>query len=178
MANYVLKRIRQRLSECKLTLHPEKTKIVRCRDSKRDWFADYETVSFTFLGYTFQPRKGYNLKKKEGFTTFSPAISRKATKEFGRRIRSMGLQNRTGSTLEQLAKEINRIVRGYINYFGQYRRKELHPMFFNLNLLLLKWARRKYKLLRTSKRRAVKWLKRVAKYNPNLFAHWKFGVRP
>ena len=132
MANYVLKRIRQRLSECKLTLHPEKTKIVRCRDSKRDWFADYETVSFTFLGYTFQPRKGYNLKKKEGFTTFSPAISRKATKEFGRRIRSMGLQNRTGSTLEQLAKEINRIVRGYINYFGQYRRKELHPMFFQL----------------------------------------------
>ena len=175
-AKYVLQMIRERMAECKLELHPEKTKIVYCGDTRRPM--EYEVINFTFLGYTFRPREGFNRKKGTHFTTFTPAISRGAVKEFGRRIRSMELQNRTGATLEQLAKEVNRIARGYINYFGKYMKTDLHSMFFRLNLTLLKWARHKYKRLRTRKRRAVKWLKRAAKYNPNLFVHWQFGVRP
>jgi hypothetical protein len=44
-----------RLAACKLSLHPEKTKIVYCRDANRR--GDFPNQSFDFLGFTFRARK-------------------------------------------------------------------------------------------------------------------------
>ncbi len=45
-----------RLAECHLELHPVKTRIVYCKDVKRN--AEYPNVTFDFLGYCFRPRCG------------------------------------------------------------------------------------------------------------------------
>jgi hypothetical protein len=47
-----------RLAECKLELHPEKTKIVYCKDDDRK--GTYIHEKFDFLGYTFQARRSKN----------------------------------------------------------------------------------------------------------------------
>src|SRR6266498_5183727 len=47
--------VAQRLRECRLELHPEKTKIVYCKDEDRQ--GNYPSQKFDFLGYTFRPRK-------------------------------------------------------------------------------------------------------------------------
>jgi RNA-directed DNA polymerase len=54
-AEEVLRKLRTRLKECKLEIHPEKTHIVYCR-SDRFW-ERHENESFDFLGYTFRRRK-------------------------------------------------------------------------------------------------------------------------
>jgi group II intron reverse transcriptase/maturase len=46
--------LQARLEECRLTLHPTKTKIVYCKDGKRK--DSYPNVTFDFLGYQFRPR--------------------------------------------------------------------------------------------------------------------------
>ena len=55
----VLAGIRDRLSACKLEVHPEKTKIVFCKDDNRP--GDHDHTSFYFLGFTFRPRSAMNL---------------------------------------------------------------------------------------------------------------------
>ena len=60
---------------CKLTVHPQKTKIVYCKDANRR--GSYETESFDFLGFTFRPRtKAWGI----GVVRFLPAVSRRAAK--------------------------------------------------------------------------------------------------
>ena len=54
-AEYVLDCIRERFRACKLELHPGKTRIVYCKDINR--MGDHPDIQFTFLGYTFRPRK-------------------------------------------------------------------------------------------------------------------------
>ena len=86
--------IAQRLGTLGLELHPEKTKIVYCKDANR--LGNFEHTSFDFLGYTFRGRlargpRGY-------FTGFSPAMSTKAKKAKGRQIRAWHLNRRSGRT--------------------------------------------------------------------------------
>jgi RNA-directed DNA polymerase len=54
-AREVLAALTERMKEVGLRLHPDKTKIVYCKDSRRR--GSYEHTTFTFLGYTFRPRK-------------------------------------------------------------------------------------------------------------------------
>ena len=44
-----------RFAACKLALHPEKTKIVYCKDANRR--GDFPAISFDFLGFQFRARK-------------------------------------------------------------------------------------------------------------------------
>ena len=53
-AKYVKENLQKRMQECGLELHPEKTKIVYCKDYRRQ--EKYPVVKFDFLGYSFQPR--------------------------------------------------------------------------------------------------------------------------
>ncbi len=46
--------LERRFADCRLALHPEKTKIVYCKDEDRR--GDYPNCKFDFLGYTFRPR--------------------------------------------------------------------------------------------------------------------------
>ena len=165
----------ERLKACGLEMHPAKTKIVYCRDEDRK--KSYPAMAFDFLGYTFRSRKSRNRKGKF-FTGFLPAVGDKARKAIRQKIRGWKLTSRSGSSLTRLAEEINPVVKGWINYYGHFYKSELQKALGYLNLVLKSWARQKYKKLHGRKVRASKWLGRVAKAAPNLFAHWQMGVRP
>jgi RNA-directed DNA polymerase len=61
-AKEVMQSIALRLAECGLTMHPEKSKIVYCKDSNRT--KPYPHVNFTFLGFTFRPRKALSKHRR------------------------------------------------------------------------------------------------------------------
>ncbi len=143
-------RIRQRLAACGLSLNEKKTHIVYCADSKRR--RNYPKRKFTFLGYTFPPRMASGRRGK--LVSFGPAMSKDARKEFSLRVRRKGIARRTGQSIAELARDLNKIIRGYLNYFGLYNRQSMYGVFRNLNIRLLLWIRRKYKRFESSKRRA------------------------
>lgn len=162
--------IEERLRICKLGLNQEKTKIIYCKDGKRK--GEYPQVTFDFLGYTFQPRKAMN-SKGEKFLNHSPAVSRKALKSMGEKIKGWRLNKRSYLSLKEIALETNATVRGWINYYGKYRPSALFPIFGQLMNMQVQWARGKYKNLR-SYRKAKKWLMAIAKKEQSLFVHWQW----
>jgi RNA-directed DNA polymerase len=165
-----------RLEECKLALHPEKTKIVYCKDGNRK--ENYPHEAFDFLGFTFRPRMS---KSRYGnyFVGFNPAVSNRAVKTMHQAVRTWRLHLRSDLSLNDLACRINPTIRGWINYYGSYRPSELCQAFKQLNHVLKRWAMRKYKKLRRHGRRAVHWLGRIASREPRLFAHWDLlSLRP
>jgi RNA-directed DNA polymerase len=174
-AKWLKTKIEGRLRECGLELHPQKTKLVYCKDANRK--GSYQNESFDFLGYTFRPRMA---KSRLGgyFVAFLPAISNKATKEISRVMRRWRIHRGNERTLEELSLFCNPVVRGWINYYGQYYRSALYRVLNILNRILVRWARRKYKRFRFHQRRAVQWLRGVSKRQPELFAHWRVGIRP
>jgi RNA-directed DNA polymerase len=174
-AQQILEAIRERLRECGLELHPDKTKIVYCKDDDRR--GHYEHERFDFLGYTFRPRLSKNRWGKM-FVNFSPAISDRAAKRIRAEIRSWHIGKRSDKTLSDLANMFNANVRGWINYYGAFYRSMLYPIFRHLEHDLVLWAKRKYKRLRRHHRRAVHWLGKIALREPHLFEHWKFGLKP
>jgi RNA-directed DNA polymerase len=161
--------IQQRLSACHLELHPTKTKIVFCKDDRRR--QDHPEIQFDFLGFAFRPRvvKG---KNGEMFVGFTPAISPKAAKLVRQTVREWRLHLRSGSSIEDLAKEINPITRGWINYYGVYYRSALYRVFDHLDSYLTRWAMRKYKGLKNREVRTRAWLQKVQDCQPQLFARW------
>ena len=172
-AKFIKRTIEARLKEYWLEVHPEKTKIVYCKDDNRE--EDHSDISFDFLGYTFKPRIAMNRKGKS-FINFSPAVSQKSLKSMGDKIRGWGLCKRSDISLEEMAVGMNAIVRGWINYYGKYRPSALFPIFKQLTNMQVNWARRKYKKLR-SYRKAKKWLVKVAKRDKALFVHWQWWYR-
>ena len=173
-AKYVLTAIAKRLAQCKLELHPEKTRIVYCKDGKRK--GSYEHERFDFLGFTFRPRLSKD-KKGRYFVNFSPGISDKAGKTISGRIRSWRLHLRSDRTLEELAQMVNPRVQGWINYYGSYYRSAIHQHLRQIEAYLVRWAIRKYKRFKRNKPWAREWLGRVARREPGLFAHWRLGLR-
>jgi RNA-directed DNA polymerase len=170
-AHWIKTRIKERLAEFKLELHPKKTKIVYCKDGKRK--GNYKNEKFDFLGFEFRPRKA---KSKYGnlFLGFNPAVSKDAIKGMYQKIRDWQMQRKTGRTLDDSARLINPIVNGWINYYGSYYKSALYPIINHINWKLVKWVARKYKRMKGSQRRATKWLNRIKKREPRLFAHWSF----
>lgn len=160
--------IAARLGALGLELHPDKTKIVFCKDANRPGEAQH--TSFDFLGYTFRGRLtrgrwGY-------FVCFSPAMSAKAKKAVGTKIRGWHLRRRSGWDLSDLAEAINPQVRGWINYYGAFYRSELGFLAKRINEHLVRWATHKFKRLRGRPLAAWAWLKAVCRREPKLFAHW------
>jgi RNA-directed DNA polymerase len=158
----------ERLESVGLRLHPDKTKIVHCRDSNRR--GSYERTSFTFLGYTFRPREARG-KGGRWFTSFQPAISPEALKDKGRQLRGWRIHRRTNSDLMELAEWMNPIVRGWINYYGKFYRSELYLLLRRINTYLMRWARKKYRRLKAFKRFKA-WWQGIIEREPKLFAHW------
>jgi RNA-directed DNA polymerase len=166
--------IAARMEECRLELHPEKTKIVYCKDGKRG--RSYPNEKFDFLGYGFQPRR---TKSRVGnfFVSFSPAISDKAGKSIREEIRSWKLHLRSGTAIDELSRLFNPTIRGWLQYYGRYYRSALYPYMHQLDRSLVHWAYRKYKKLRGHLRRATHWIARISRRDSKLFAHWQMGVR-
>jgi RNA-directed DNA polymerase len=174
-AHQVREAIAGRLAECGgLELHPQKTRIVYCRDRNRRGSAEH--TSFTFLGYGFRVRK-LRTKRGDFFFGFNPAISDEAAKQIRVQIRRWRLHVRSDTTLEELAREINPVVRGWINYFGRFHPSALLSTLNRINDYLVRWLVRKYKRFKRKRARAREALNRHARRFPGLFAHWKL-VKP
>jgi RNA-directed DNA polymerase len=167
-AELVLGRIAARINEVGLRLHPDKTRIVYCKDGRRR--AAHEHTSFTFLGYAFRAR-GARSKNGRNFTGFLPATSPEALKAKSARLRELRIHRRTDLSLDGLARWLNPIVAGWINYYGRFYRTALDPLLKRVNVYLRRWAGRKYKRLRTHKRFSRWWTGLLAR-EPGLFAHW------
>jgi RNA-directed DNA polymerase len=173
-ARRVLAALMDRMDEVGLRLHPAKTRIVYCRDGKRQ--SSYEHTSFTFLGYTFRARKSRD-RHGRNFLSFDPAVSKDALKKMSAQVRSWHLHTRSDLSLTELARRVNPVVAGWINYFGRFRPWELNPLLMRINAYLVRWIRRKYKRL-AAKRRAIAKLQEIAQRYPRLFAHWRITAAP
>ena len=169
-ARWIKDTIDKRLNQCGLELHPEKTKIVCCKNTSRR--ENYPNGKFDFLGYTFRLRLSKS-RHGEFFVSFLPAVSNEAAKSIRKTIRSWRLHRMTDKSIKDLAHMFNPIIRGWVNYYGQFYKSALRPVLNQLNGSLQRWAIRKYKKLRRRKRRAFYWLGRIAKQMPYLFAHWR-----
>jgi RNA-directed DNA polymerase len=172
-ATDVLAALEGRMADVGLCLHPDKTRIVYCKDSNRR--GSHESTSFTFLGFTFRPRRA---QRKDGkvFTAFLPAISKDALKKISAEVRSWRLHRWTSSDGREIAKLINPKIRGWVAYYGAFYPSALYPVLRRINTCLLRWIMKKYKKHSTWKK-ATRKLADAAAAKPRYFAHWAW-VKP
>ena len=172
-SNFILDKLKARLAEYSLEIHPDKTKIVYCYRTARFFKEGKEIpVSFDFLGFTFKPRI---CEKSDGekFWGFRPAISKKSEKKIVGKLRDLAFQGWVSMDIHDLANALAPRIQGWLNYYGKFRISEMGRVFWLLNRRIARWARWKYKLRTFSK--SYGWLKRMMKWYPNTFVHWKYG---
>jgi RNA-directed DNA polymerase len=167
-AREVLAAIADRMEQVGLRLHPDKTKVVYCKDGNRR--GSHEHTSFTFLGFTFRARKA-RTRAGKNFTNFLPAISKDALNKVSGEVRRWRLHRRTRHSFAELAKKINSIVRGWMQYYGAFYRSALCPLLARINAYLMRWIRKKYTRLRPFHKALACW-QRITRQHPRLFAHW------
>ena len=159
-----------RFAACGLEFHPEKTRIVYCKDSNRH--GDYPNVQFTFLGFTFRPREAKSRAGRK-FIGFLPGVSREALTRMRRQISSWHLPRQTSSTLLEFSKTYGPTLAGWWNYFGSFYPSAFRCIFRHFDLTLARWVRRKFKRLQRHGRRSREWVSRFAKRESSLFVHWR-----
>jgi RNA-directed DNA polymerase len=174
-ARLVLRKLGVRLGECGLELHPEKTRIVYCQDVNRQ--AAYPTIHFTFLGYTFRPRKAVD-KYGRVYVNFSPGVSREALKKMRQTVRGWHIQLMCDQELNDLSNMFGPILRGWANYYGRFYPTALKPLWRQVNDYLVRWMQRKYQALARGITRAARALGRLAETAPRSFVHWERGFLP
>ena len=169
-AEEVLAAIAGRMGEVGLRLHPDKTRVVYCKDGRRR--GEYEHTSFTFLGFTFRARK---VRDRHGgyFTGFLPAMSTEALKAKSAELRDMRIHRRTDLTVDDLAGWLNPIVAGWMQYYGRFYRSEMSRLLQRVSTYLRRWAGRKYRRLRPHKK-FQRWWTGLIDRQPGLFAQWKW----
>src|ERR1039458_8648983 len=167
--------VEARLRQCRLEAHPEKTRIVYCRDDQRT--QDHQHIQFDFLSYTFKPRSARN---RDGrlFCGFLPAISAKATQAITAEVANWGIHRMSDKELTDLSRMFNPIIRGWVSYYGRYRPSALRRTLECVDRRLARWARGKYKRLAAHPRQAASWLRRIEEQSRNLFGHWKLTITP
>jgi RNA-directed DNA polymerase len=171
-AEYVLDRIRERFQACNLELHPSKTRIVYCKDINRT--EANPNIQFTFLGYTFRPRKAVD-KYGRVYVNFSPAVSRDALKAMRQTIRGWRVQLKNDKSLADLSAMLGPILRGWQQYYGHFHGSALMSVWRRVNRSLIGWLMRKHKKLAGHKTRAAETLRRLAQRQPGAFLHWSMG---
>jgi RNA-directed DNA polymerase len=163
-----------RLMQCGLQMHPDKTKIVYCKDGERK--GKYPNTQFDFLGYTFRPRVVKNRKRNSMFVSFTPAVSKSALKSMRQTTRALNYRNRTNLSLADIARLHNPILRGWLGYYGRFCRSAMYPVLRHFNRTLVAWAMKKYRRLKGHKIRASRFLQGLAEKCPYLFVHWQQGM--
>ena len=166
--------LQARLAECHLEMHPTKTKIVYCKDGKRK--GKYPNVKFDFLGYCFRPRRVRRLRDNSLFGGFNPAVSSSAMKAMREPIRDLNLRRQTQLSLQDIAQQLNPLLRGWIAYYGRYAPSALYPVLRYVNQTLVAWAMRKFKRFKRHKVPASQFLQRLATEYVDLFVHWRIGM--
>jgi len=173
-AEQLLEQVKMRMAECGLELHPVKTKIAYCKDSKRR--ENHPVVEFDFLGYTFRPRSAKNRRTGKCFTSFLPAISTKAKKKIRERIKRWGIHRQSGLEINELAEMINPTVRGWLAYYGRFYQTELQRTLRQLNASIIRWIKKKYKRCKGSLAKAAKWYEKMTRSFRDQLEHWKAGI--
>jgi RNA-directed DNA polymerase len=169
-AEYVMRSIASRLADCGLTMHPDKSKVVYCKDSNRT--AQHPNVSFTFLGFTFRPRKAHS-KQDQLFTSFLPGASDDALRRMRQAVRRWRLNRQTHVTLADVARLYNPVIQGWWQYYGAFYKTAMLGIFQHIDRALERWARRKYKALHRRKAASVGWLDKMQAAAPLMFHHWR-----
>ena len=164
--------LQNRLEECGLSLHPDKTKIIYCKDGRRK--GKYSNENFDFLGYCFRPRVAKS-NKGNLFVGFNPAVSNQSMKSMRQKIRKSNLRNRSEIGLAEISRKFNPILRGWYQYYGKYRASDLQPVWRHFDKTLVAWAMAKYGHLKGHKIRASRFIHKIAKRQPHLFIHWTLG---
>jgi RNA-directed DNA polymerase len=172
-AQQMLQDLQRRFEDCGLELHPEKTRIVYCKDGARK--DKHDETSFDFLGYTFRCRRA---KRKDGkiFSSFTPAVSRSSLKAMRKKTRQLDWRNRSELSLEEIAEAYNPVLQGWLNYYGAYYRSAIYPVWQHFNMTLVAWAMKKYKKLKGCKTEAIRFIGNIARIEPQLFVHWRQGI--
>ena len=173
-AEQLLEKLKTRMQEYELELHPEKTKIVYCKNYQRKEMHDNK--SFTFLGYSFQPR---TIKDRFGrgkrLLVFNAAISQQAKSSIREKLRNVMSVRWSNQTLQWFAGKLNPKIRGWINYYAKFGQHDAYDVFYYLNELIRKWMKNKYKL------RAKGWTyekyRKIQSENPGMFYHWRLGIK-
>jgi group II intron reverse transcriptase/maturase len=171
-AQVILAALEKRFTECGLELHPEKTRIVYCKDDRRT--GDHQYTSFDFLGYTFRPRSVKNQKQGSLFVGFTPAVSNSALKAMRSEIR--WFRRRSDFSLSEIARLLNPKLRGWMAYYGRYYPSAMYVVWRHFNTTLVAWAMQKFKSLRRRKTQAGRFMERIAERDPSLFYHWSIGM--
>ncbi|WP_432446269.1 reverse transcriptase domain-containing protein, partial [Candidatus Cardinium hertigii] len=168
-ASYIKDRLTKRFRECGLELNEKKTRIVYCKDKLR--VQDYPIISFDFLGYTFRPRLSHSITKKEFFVNFSPAVIKASIKSMSQEMKRWKINLRSSQFIEDFSRMYNPVLRSWWHYYGFFHKSAMTVVFNQLNRILVKWAKKKYKILHRSKTRASKWLTKAARKKRELFIH-------
>lgn len=169
----LLESIKFRLGECHLEVHPDKTKIIYCKDRART--EEHDKVSFDFLGFTFKPRRSRS-KKGNDFIGFNPGVSNKAILRMKDDIKRMKGKLNTLKTIEEVAKILNPRMRGWYGYYGKFRPSDLNTLWWLVKDRLVIWLRKKYKRMSESIKLSIEYLKRIHKQNPKLFVYWSYAT--
>jgi RNA-directed DNA polymerase len=164
-----------RFAECGLELHPDKTRIVYCKDGSRR--GKYPNTKFDFLGYTFRPRVVKNRRRDSVFVSFTPAVSSTALKAMRETTRRRNFRNRSHLSLEDIARLYNPVLRGWLEYYGRFCPSAMYPVLRHFNKTLVAWAQRKYLRLRRHKTRAGRFIEDISLRQPRLFVHWARGMQ-
>jgi group II intron reverse transcriptase/maturase len=169
-AKQLLEAIRMRLSECKLRLSEEKTKMVYCQDYRRPKKKDYGK-KFDFLGFTFKPR---TVASKSGgsFVGYGCAVSQKAQTRIVEGWKQLNLHRRSDLTIQDIANQVNSQMRGVIKYYGKFKLRDLQRLMWRFEYRLAKWALNKYKKFKGSYSEAFIWIKDLKRSYPGMFYYW------
>lgn len=161
-ALYLLHLINKRMESCKLSLHSEKSKIVNLRGvSEKKYPKGYD-----FLGFTIRPSA---IKSKDKIIIIpSIFVSQKSKNGLMEKFRNLNIHKRR-KTIEEIAKEINPVIRGIINYYHKFRKSDIRNVWRQLNERLLKWVKWEKGLY---KKASVRYLKTKYKEKPDLFLYW------
>ena len=146
-----------------------------CQDVNRQ--NKYPVVQFTFLGYTFRPRKTVD-KYGRVYVNFSPAVSRAALKAMCQTVRGWHVQLKCDKELRDLVTLFGPILRGWSNYYGRFYASAMKPLWRSVNAYLVRWMQRKYKRLARGVTRASWALGRLAERASCSFVHWELGFLP
>jgi RNA-directed DNA polymerase len=157
-ALYMLKQIQKRMQECKLQLHPTKTQIVNIRGfSEKKYSKGYD-----FLGFTIRPSSYKHPDKTEVKTIPSLFVSRKSKSGILAKFRSMQIHKKR-KPIEEVAKDLNPIIRGIINYYHKFRKSDMREVWWQLNNRLLKWIKWEKGMYKEA---SIQYLKRKYTENP------------
>jgi RNA-directed DNA polymerase len=174
-AKLVMRKVKARLRECGLEMHPEKSRIAYCRDINRQ--KTHPVTQFTFLGYTFRPRKAMD-KYGRVYVNFAPAVSREALTSMRQTVRGWHLQLKCDKSLSDLSNMFNPVLRGWANYYGRFHASAMRPLWKNVNEYLARWLMRKHKSLARRRTKAFREVSRLAAASPTAFVHWEAGIIP